>query len=95
LGETVSHGHARFLQSGARSLFLKALQSYLDRLYSLTRQVLDNPDPERAIADWFQLLLGAATDPSTNKGCFAINSPIALSPNLHQLDSEFLVLSLR
>jgi TetR/AcrR family transcriptional regulator, transcriptional repressor for nem operon len=64
-----------------RSLFLKALQSYLDRFYSLIREVLSDPSPEQAIAAWFQLLLDAATDPSANKGCFAINSLIEMAPH--------------
>jgi TetR/AcrR family transcriptional repressor of nem operon len=67
-----------------RSLFLKALQSYLDRLYSLTRAALSNPDPERAIASWFQLLSDTVAQPEVNKGCFAINSLIEMAPH----DSE-------
>ncbi|MBW4621107.1 MAG: TetR/AcrR family transcriptional regulator [Cyanosarcina radialis HA8281-LM2] len=63
-----------------RSLFLRALQSYLDRLYSLTRQALDDPDPDRAIAGWFQLLVDTAAVPGENKGCFAINSLIEMAP---------------
>jgi TetR/AcrR family transcriptional regulator, transcriptional repressor for nem operon len=64
-----------------RSLFLQALQAYLDRLFSLTRQTLDNPNPEQAIAHWFELISGVATDPVSNKGCFAINSLIELAPH--------------
>lgn len=64
-----------------RSLFLKALQSYLDRLYSLTREALGNPFPEQAIAAWFQLLSDTAAQPGETKGCFAINSLIEMAPH--------------
>jgi TetR/AcrR family transcriptional regulator, transcriptional repressor for nem operon len=62
-----------------RSLFLQALQAYLDRLFTLTRQVLDNPNPEQAIASWLQLLSDSASD--TSKGCFAVNSLMELAPH--------------
>jgi TetR/AcrR family transcriptional regulator, transcriptional repressor for nem operon len=64
-----------------RSLFLKALQSYLDRNYSLMRQVLDNPSPKSAISAWFQLLSGVAAAPEVNKGCFAVNSLLEMAPH--------------
>lgn len=64
-----------------RSLFLKALQSYLDRNYTLMRQALGNPDPERAISAWFHLLSGASAAPDANKGCFAVNSLLELAPH--------------
>jgi TetR/AcrR family transcriptional repressor of nem operon len=63
------------------SLFLKALQSYLDRLYSLTRKVLNNPNPEVAIANWFELLSDTAVNSGVNKGCFAINSTMEMAPH--------------
>jgi TetR/AcrR family transcriptional regulator, transcriptional repressor for nem operon len=63
------------------SLFLQALQSYLDRSYSLTRQALNHPDPEVAIASWFELLSDIAIDSQKNKGCFAINSTMEMAPH--------------
>lgn len=64
-----------------RSLFLQALQSYLDRVYSLTREILSDPAPERAIASWFQLLSDTAVQSGEAKGCFAINSLIEMAPH--------------
>jgi TetR/AcrR family transcriptional regulator, transcriptional repressor for nem operon len=63
------------------SLFLKALQSYLDRLYSLTREVLNDVEPETAIANWFELLSDTAVNSGVNKGCFAINSTMEMAPH--------------
>jgi TetR/AcrR family transcriptional regulator, transcriptional repressor for nem operon len=63
-----------------RSLFLKALQSYLDRLYTYSREVLDKPSPEKALAAWLELICDNATVP-TNKGCFAINSLVEMAPH--------------
>jgi TetR/AcrR family transcriptional regulator, transcriptional repressor for nem operon len=63
-----------------RSLFLKALQTYLDRVYSLTRQALGQPKPAQAIAAWIQLLSDTALAPQANHGCFAVNSLIELAP---------------
>jgi TetR/AcrR family transcriptional regulator, transcriptional repressor for nem operon len=63
-----------------RSLFLKALQAYLDRNYSLMRQMLDNPSPKSAISAWFQLLSGVAAALEVNKGCFAVNSLLEMAP---------------
>ncbi|MBW4475822.1 MAG: TetR/AcrR family transcriptional regulator [Tolypothrix brevis GSE-NOS-MK-07-07A] len=64
-----------------RSLFLKALQSYLDRNYSLMRQVLDNPAPESAISAWVRLLSGISSAPDASKGCFAVNSLLEMAPH--------------
>lgn len=64
-----------------RSLFLKALQSYLDRVYSLSLQTLDEPNSEQALSTWFQLLLDSAARPSEAKGCFALNSLIEMAPH--------------
>jgi TetR/AcrR family transcriptional repressor of nem operon len=55
-----------------RSLFLKALQCYLDRVYSLSRQALSNPSPQGAIESWFEHLSDVAIKPETSKGCFAV-----------------------
>jgi TetR/AcrR family transcriptional regulator, transcriptional repressor for nem operon len=63
------------------SLFLQALQTYLDRLYSLTSQALNNPNPEEAISNWFQILADTAVNPQGNKGCFALNSTMELAPH--------------
>ncbi|MGL5835379.1 MAG: TetR/AcrR family transcriptional regulator [Waterburya sp.] len=63
------------------SLFLQALQTYLDRLYASTRQALNNPNPETAITNWFQMLADTAVNPQENKGCFAINSTMELAPH--------------
>jgi TetR/AcrR family transcriptional regulator, transcriptional repressor for nem operon len=63
------------------SLFLKALQSYLDRLYSLTREALSDPVPERAISSWLHLLSDTAAKPGETKGCFAVNSLIEMAPH--------------
>lgn len=64
-----------------RSLFLKALQSYLDRVYSLSLQAMDEPNSEQALSTWFQLLLDSAARPSEAKGCFALNSLIEMAPH--------------
>jgi TetR/AcrR family transcriptional regulator, transcriptional repressor for nem operon len=64
-----------------RSLFLKALQTYLDRVYSLSRQALGQPKPAQAIAAWIQLLSDTALAPEANHGCFAVNSLIELAPH--------------
>lgn len=64
-----------------RSLFLKALQAYLDRNYSLMRQILDNSSPESAISDWLRLLSGIAAAPDASKGCFAVNSLLEMAPH--------------
>ncbi len=64
-----------------RSLFLQALQSYLDRNYSLMRQVLDNPDPESAISAWLRLLSSISAAPDASKGCFAVNSMLEMAPH--------------
>jgi TetR/AcrR family transcriptional regulator, transcriptional repressor for nem operon len=64
-----------------RSLFLKALQCYLDRVYSLSRKALSNSSPHRAIESWFQLLVDLAVKPETSKGCFAVNSSIEMAPH--------------
>jgi TetR/AcrR family transcriptional regulator, transcriptional repressor for nem operon len=61
------------------SLFLKALQVYLDQQYSLIRQMLNQPDPQQAIATLFQTL--ADTTSRASKGCFAINSLVELAPH--------------
>jgi TetR/AcrR family transcriptional regulator, transcriptional repressor for nem operon len=63
------------------SLFLKALQAYLDRLYSLSRQILEHPDPEQAMQSWLGLLSGDGTETTANQGCFAVNSLIELAPH--------------
>jgi TetR/AcrR family transcriptional regulator, transcriptional repressor for nem operon len=63
------------------SLFLQALQTYLDRLYSATRKALNKSDPDVAIANWFELLADTAVKPQGNKGCFAINSTMELAPH--------------
>jgi TetR/AcrR family transcriptional regulator, transcriptional repressor for nem operon len=60
-----------------RSLFLTALQAYLDRMYSHTREALDQRDPQAAIATWFALL----SDTTSSKGCFALNSLIEMAPH--------------
>jgi TetR/AcrR family transcriptional regulator, transcriptional repressor for nem operon len=62
-----------------RSLFLKALQTYLDQQYSLIRETLSQPDPQRAIATMFQFL--ADSDSRASKGCFAVNSMMELAPH--------------
>jgi TetR/AcrR family transcriptional regulator, transcriptional repressor for nem operon len=64
-----------------RSLFLKALQTYLDRIFSFTRQALGQPKPANAIAAWIQLLSDTASAPEVNHGCFAVNSLIELAPH--------------
>jgi TetR/AcrR family transcriptional repressor of nem operon len=65
-----------------RSLFLKALQAYLDRQYSLIRETLSQPDPQQAIATMFHFLADSTSRAS--KGCFAVNSLMELAPH----DSE-------
>jgi TetR/AcrR family transcriptional regulator, transcriptional repressor for nem operon len=67
-----------------RSLFLKALQSYLDRNYCLMQQVLDSSSPEAAISAWLRLLSGVTDAPESCKGCFAVNSLLEMAP--HDLD---------
>jgi TetR/AcrR family transcriptional regulator, transcriptional repressor for nem operon len=62
-----------------RSLFLKALQTYLDQQYNLIRETLSQPDPQRAIATMFQFLADSTSRAS--KGCFAINSMMELAPH--------------
>jgi TetR/AcrR family transcriptional regulator, transcriptional repressor for nem operon len=62
-----------------RSLFLKALQAYLDRQYSLIREMLSQPDPQQAIATLFQFL--ADSTARASKGCFAVNSLMELAPH--------------
>ncbi|MCU0570937.1 MAG: TetR/AcrR family transcriptional regulator [Oculatellaceae cyanobacterium Prado106] len=62
-----------------RSLFIQALQAYLDRVYSFSRKALTQSDPQQAIADWLQML--ADTTPGNNKGCFAVNSLIEMAPH--------------
>jgi TetR/AcrR family transcriptional regulator, transcriptional repressor for nem operon len=62
-----------------RSLFLQALQVYLDRQYSLMRETLRQPDPKQAIGKMFHYL--ADTTSPTNKGCFALNSLVEMSPH--------------
>jgi TetR/AcrR family transcriptional regulator, transcriptional repressor for nem operon len=62
-----------------RSLFLKALQAYLDRQYSLISEALSQPAPQQAIAAMFQFL--ADSTPRANKGCFAVNSLMELAPH--------------
>jgi TetR/AcrR family transcriptional regulator, transcriptional repressor for nem operon len=64
-----------------RSLFIKALQCYLDRIYSLTREVLSNSSPQKALTSWFELLSDTAANPEVNKGCFALNSLIEMAPH--------------
>jgi TetR/AcrR family transcriptional regulator, transcriptional repressor for nem operon len=64
-----------------RSLFLTALQSYLDRLYGLTREALSDPVPARAISNWLHLLADTAATPGETKGCFALNSTIEMAPH--------------
>lgn len=64
-----------------RSLFLKALQSYLDRVYSLSLQTMNELNSEQALSTWFQLLLDSAARPSETKGCFALNSLIEMAPH--------------
>jgi TetR/AcrR family transcriptional regulator, transcriptional repressor for nem operon len=64
-----------------RSLFIKALQCYLDRIYSLTREMLSNPSPQQALTSWFELLSDTAANPEANKGCFALNSLIEMAPH--------------
>lgn len=64
-----------------RSLFLKALQTYLDRVFSLTRQALGHPKPAQAIAAWIQILSDTALAPEARNGCFAVNSLIELAPH--------------
>jgi TetR/AcrR family transcriptional regulator, transcriptional repressor for nem operon len=62
-----------------RSLFLKALQVYLDRQYSLIRETLGQPDPKQAIAGMFQFLADSTSRGS--KGCFAVNSMMEMAPH--------------
>ena len=62
-----------------RSLFLKALQAYLDRQYSLIRETLSQPDPQQAIATMFHFLADSTSRAS--KGCFAVNSLMELAPH--------------
>jgi TetR/AcrR family transcriptional regulator, transcriptional repressor for nem operon len=62
-----------------RSLFLQALQTYLDRHYSLIREALSQPDPQQAIATMFQFL--ADSNARANKGCFAVNSLMEMAPH--------------
>jgi TetR/AcrR family transcriptional regulator, transcriptional repressor for nem operon len=64
-----------------RSLFLKALQTYLDRIFSFSRQALGQPKPAEAIATWIQLLSDTALAPNANNGCFAVNSLVELAPH--------------
>jgi TetR/AcrR family transcriptional regulator, transcriptional repressor for nem operon len=61
------------------SLFLKALQSYLDQNYSSLREALSQPEPQQAIATMFQFL--ADSTPRASKGCFAVNSLMELAPH--------------
>jgi TetR/AcrR family transcriptional regulator, transcriptional repressor for nem operon len=62
-----------------RSLFLRALQTYLDRQYSLIREILSQPDPQQAIVRMLQFL--ADSTDRENKGCFAVNSLMELAPH--------------
>lgn len=64
-----------------RSLFLKALQSYLNRFYSLASETLSTSPPEAAIAAWFQCLSGASENLNGCKGCFAVNSLTEMAPH--------------
>jgi TetR/AcrR family transcriptional regulator, transcriptional repressor for nem operon len=64
-----------------RSLFIRALQCYMDRIYSISREVLSNSSPEKALASWFELLSGTTANPEVNKGCFALNSLVEMAPH--------------
>ena len=64
-----------------RSLFLKALQAYLDRSYGKSCELLSHSSPETAIASWLQSLLDSVIDPSECKGCLAVNTLIEKAPH--------------
>lgn len=63
-----------------RTLFIKALQQYNDKMGGAFISVIQNTDdPEKAIRQIFESLVDESLHDETAKGCFIVNSAIELA----------------
>lgn len=63
------------------SLFLRAIQRYLDQAFAASRGMLAAADsPKEGIRTWLEKL-ETMCDPGSGMGCFAINAVVELAPH--------------
>ena len=62
-----------------QSLFVQALQRYLEESYLRTDQALTDPSPREGLRRWFDAIADGAADDC--RGCFFVNSLVELGPH--------------
>lgn len=72
------------------SLFLKALDRYVDTGMTIVRIALEEPTARRAVETLLRGYVGLVTDPHTPAGCLTVNGALARSPGTEAICSELI-----